>query len=129
MKLKGSLLLIFLSLALAGQAMAIGTSNTMDATNEQHQVINSQKDNEIIALLIVLNRNEIVMANLVLKKGVNISVKRYAMMMHSDHEEGLKKTLKLGRELHIKPVQTKETISLMDKGQKELASLHPLQKD
>lgn len=90
---------------------------------------NIQKYGEILAWLVILNKNEIELAKVALKKNVDSPVKQYADMMVKDHTKNLKATLTLSEKIDIKPQKTTEVLSLKEKGKKELATLSPLKKE
>ncbi|STX28201.1 Predicted outer membrane protein [Legionella beliardensis] len=99
-------------------------TNTTGAQNNNTQ--KNQMDGQILAVLVVLNQNEISAADLVSKKkGVNSSVASYAKMLSKEHNKNLKETLKLSRKIGA-PVQNDTANSLKQHGENELATLNPL---
>jgi len=86
----------------------------------------SQKDEEIVAFLIVLNNNEIAAANKVSEKTVNKNVGSYARLMTKDHKQNLNETLKLSKKTQLQPLKTETVIALEQKGKDEIIVLSPL---
>jgi putative membrane protein len=86
----------------------------------------AQDDKDIMAVLIVLNKNEINAANEALKQSKNTDVDDYAHMMKKHHTENLNETMKLKDELHAHVKDNSDAKDLKDAGKKEgkeLASL------
>lgn len=101
--------------------MCFAFSSVFSATEKA-----TSSDSEIIAFMIVLNKNEIAAADLTKQKTVNKDIRNYADLMLKEHEKNLNDTEKLSKKQNIEPVDTKMVISLKDKGKKEMNTLTPL---
>jgi putative membrane protein len=86
----------------------------------------SVNENDVLATLVVLNKNEIAIANLAGKKNTSPTIKHYTQVLRKDHTQNLNETLKLSRELHANLQPTNQVAALQKKGQEELAILQPL---
>lgn len=84
------------------------------------------KDPEIVAFMIVLNKNEIAAADLTKLKKVNKQVNNYADLMLKDHNKNLIETENLSVKQQIKPIYTEAIVALKDKGKVEMDTLTPL---
>lgn len=91
--------------------------------NPQQQSAQANKDGEIIAFLVVLNKNEIDASKEALKKNLRPSVRRYAVMLNHDHNRNLRKTLIVSRKTGIEPQNTDATEALKEKGKELLTNL------
>lgn len=87
---------------------------------------NDKQDGEIIATLIVLNKNEIALAKEALIKVRNPAVRKYAHLLKREHTKNLNQTLKLSKKTDINPVETATVITLKQDGEKELLALSSL---
>lgn len=99
------------------------SENTASNSNENPQ---NQKDGEILAVLVVVNKNEIAAANEALKKSSSPAVKKYAEMLKKEHTKNLKQTMAVSKKTGIAPVETDKTNSLKEEGKKELDNLSTL---
>lgn len=114
-------------LALAVSPLYAATPTTpTDAPAGTQAQADTKKDGEVIAYLVVLDKNELSAAQIVSKKKVSREVKSYAKLMKKDHGKNLNETLKLSKKMHQKPVETEMVISLREKGKQELSSLATL---
>jgi len=86
----------------------------------------TSKDPEIVAFMVVLNKNEIAAADLTKQKTVNKDVKKYAALMSKEHNKNLSDIEKLSKKQNIKPVDSDMVVSLQDKGKEELNTLNAL---
>ena len=84
------------------------------------------KNGEMIALLILVNKHEIELAKLALSNAQNPQVKAYADMMIKDHGANLEKTQTLEKTLDIKPVKNDLVLSMEKQGMKETHNLNKL---
>lgn len=130
----------FLSLVfacLASNAFAVSPS---DATtnpnaptmNQQQQAAqptgpaqNAQanKDGEVVAFLIVVNKQEVAASKAALNRKLSPGVRKYALRLNRDHSKGLKDTLRLSDKTGIQPVETDAINSLKEKGKQDLNNL------
>ena len=88
--------------------------------------VQTQKDGEILAFLMTVDKNEIAIAKLALKKHTTPAIKKYAQMLKQQHTQNLKQALKLSKKTGITPVDSATVISLQKDGAKGLATLSPL---
>lgn len=86
----------------------------------------TQKDGEIIAILITVDKNEIALAKLALKKETTPAIKKYAQMLKMQHTQNLQEALKLSKKISLTPVDTSTVTSLQKEGVKGLATLSHL---
>jgi putative membrane protein len=91
------------------------------ATKEQ-----KQKDGEIVAFLVTLNKNEIAAAKQAMKKSKTASVKQYATMLNKQHTQNLADTLKVSKKIGIAPNNTAAVVQLQQNGKEELVGLAAL---
>ena len=98
-------------------------SNSMDAASTKTQM---QKDSEIIAILITVNKNEITAAKEALRKTATPAIKQYARMLKKEHTQNLNDTLKLSKKINLPPIVSATVISLKKEGSKELITLTSL---
>lgn len=84
------------------------------------------KDGEIIATLIVLDKNEIAAANLAAKKNLSPGLKKYVNTLRKDHAKNLDDTMKLSKKIKESPNQTGEVNALHQQGKQQIAILEPL---
>lgn len=122
MKLKIFFFIIF-SLLLSSTSYASLIRNEripaiVKTTNEQKLI-----DGEIIAWLIIVDKNEIAAAHQVLRKSHNPMVREYANMMVRDHSKNLQQTAFISRKMQIRPISTKKVDELLEAGKNELTSL------
>lgn len=137
--------LALLSLVLTASVNAATNSNSTQMTttttpaNKSNSMMNhdmhpsmngkmqqNQKDGEVIAFLIVLNKNEINAAKTAMSKHVHPEVKSFATMLYSDHNQNLQNTLKLSKQIGQSPVESNQVASLKQKGKQEKAHLKSL---
>ncbi|RUR10990.1 DUF4142 domain-containing protein [Legionella sp. km772] len=83
-------------------------------------------DQEIVAGLVVLNNNEITVADLALGKANDKHVKEYAKLMKKEHDKNLKETLKISKKQDITPVDDQNVTDLKTQGQQEASDLNKL---
>lgn len=102
-------------------AMALVGFSSFAATEEA-----SSKDSEIVAFIMVLNKNEIAAADLTKHKKANKAVEGYADLMIKEHSKNLMDTEKLSKEQKIAPVDSEMVVSLRNKGEEEITTLTPL---
>jgi len=123
---KKSILTIAILLA-TSTSFALDTPDAAAKTSKASaQTQASQKDKEIVAFLIVLNKNEIAAAQVALHKEVNSKVKAFATLMTTQHTQNLEETLKLSADDKIQPHDNAMVLSLKKAGKKELGVLTPL---
>ena len=107
----------------------IFSGNATAATPEfskKNGTAQTQKDGEIVALLIVLNKNEIAAAKEALKKVKNPTIKQYAKMLKKEHTKNLSEALTLSKKMDIAPVETVTVMVLKQDGKKEMITLAAL---
>lgn len=86
-------------------------------------ISNSLNDNEIIGTLVVVDKNEIALADKAIKKTTDPVIKQYAVLLKKDHTQNLKETLKLSGHLKL-PVEENQSVRLLKEGGKiELSKL------
>jgi putative membrane protein len=107
----------------AATSYSESTNNTTPAHTENAQ---TQKDGEIIAIVIAVNKNEIAAAKEALTKKTTPAIKRYAQMLKQQHTQNLNKILKLSKKIGVAPLETATAVSLQQDGAKELATLSSL---
>lgn len=122
-----------LLLSLCASTMAFAASNQMNQNNhmstpttQQHAVTSSKADGEVIGFLVVLDQNEMAAAKDAMSKKVNPKVKAYAKMMWNDHNQNLKKTMKISKKINQAPLQNSQVASLQRSGKKMESNLSPL---
>lgn len=92
----------------------------------QNSKAHTQKDGEIIAILLVVNKNEIAAAKEALKKTTNPAVKQYAQMIEKEHTKNLQETLKTDKKIGVTPIAGKIAVTLKQDGKKELIAISVL---
>jgi putative membrane protein len=86
-----------------------------------------QKDAEIIAVLVTLNKNEVAAAKEALKKAKTPAVKKYAKMLKQEHTANLAATLKVSKKIDIAPLNSvAAVVALQQGGKEELVALEAL---
>lgn len=85
-----------------------------------------QKDGEIIAVLIAVDKNEIALAKEALKKQITPAIKQYARLLKRQHTQNLNETLRLSKKSGIAPIDTALVTVLQQDGAKGLVSLSTL---
>jgi len=113
--------LLMLGISVMGTAMA-----TTPATKTDHS---TSKEGAAIAWVMVLDNNEIGVANLALQKSKNTQVRDYAQMLYRDHSANLNQTTELSKSLNESPVYDKSALSLKAEGKQMKAKLMPLKGD
>lgn len=86
----------------------------------------TSKDSEIVAFMIVLNKNEIAAADVTKQKKVKNDIKEYADLMLKEHNKNLAKAEKISTKQKIEPLDTEKVVSLKEKGKEEINTLTPL---
>jgi putative membrane protein len=86
----------------------------------------ASKDSEIVAYMIVLDKNEIAAAKLTRQKKATKEVNDYAKLMLKEHTKNLNIIEKLRKKQNIKPIDTQVVIALKDKGNEGVNTLTPL---
>jgi len=112
-------------------SICIGTSiltATSYAANEPTKTDKAQvqKDGEIIAFLMTVDKNEIALAKLALTKETTPAIKKYAQMLQTQHTQNLHEALMLSKKINLAPVDTATVISLQKNGVNGLATLSHL---
>ena len=115
-------LLIFI---LVGTSFFTASSYAANASDVP-STAQTNKDGEIIALLVAADKNEIAVAKEALKKGTTPAVKHYAKLLKLQHTKNLNGALKLSKKIGIAPIETATVISLQEDGAKELVTLSSL---
>lgn len=123
--------LIFVFIALFFSASSIFAATETTNTSKDTQIQNSQnKDAHILGWLIVLDKNEITVADQALKRKLNGKVKDYADYLKKQHIDNLKETLKVSIKIKDKPELGSDAKDLKQAGEsvaKELKSLNDQQ--
>lgn len=104
-----SFLIVFVSFF---SIMSLAASNDM-----------RKKEGEIVADLMVVNKNEISAAELALKRSSNPGVRNFAEEMLRDHGNNLQMIKMLSQKLNITPEASRASKGLMLKGRSDLAKL------
>lgn len=86
----------------------------------------AQHDQKIIGFLETLDRNEIAVSQLALKKDIPQAIKNFAQMMVTEHSHDLQATIKLGQEEKIPALMSARAQHLKMKGQHTLKKLNTL---
>lgn len=86
----------------------------------------NKADAEVLATVIAMDLNEVLAASEAQKKKVSQPVLDYAKMLHEEHGMNMGKTLKLGQQINVTPVDTAAVEQLKVKGAGELAAMIPL---
>jgi putative membrane protein len=86
----------------------------------------SQKDGEIIAILVTLNNNEIAVAREALKKSKNPNIKQFAKLLKKSHTQNLNEILKISKKTGISPVQSATVLTLKQEGKEDKMTLAQL---
>ncbi|MGC1181964.1 DUF4142 domain-containing protein [Legionella sp.] len=107
----------------ATNSYAATEPNTNSLKNRKAQ---TQKDGEIIAILITVDKNEIALAKLALKKNTTPQIKNYAQMLKTQHTQNLNEALKLSKKIGLAPVDSSTVSFLQKEGVKGLATLSTL---
>lgn len=85
-----------------------------------------QKDGEILAVLIAVDKNEIALAKEALKKQTTPAIKQYAHILKREHTQNLNETLRLSKKIGIAPIDTALVTSIQQDGAKGLVTLSSL---
>lgn len=134
MKLRMLVMLVFTSL-LNVPVIALDTSHEIVNPQKPVPITDSlskidpeklQQNGEVLAWLIVLNKNEIAAANETMRHSIDSAVKKYAQLMRSDHTANLNETKRLSQTIHIKPVVTDNVKSTESEGNKIINTLKPI---
>ncbi len=83
-------------------------------------------DAEILATVIAVDMNEVLAAAEAQKKKMSQPATDYAKMLHQEHGENMGKTMKLGQQMGVTPIDTMNVDKLKIKGAGELGALIPL---
>lgn len=87
----------------------------------------TQKDGEIIALMVAVNNHEISAANEALNKTEQADIKEFAELLKNDHTRNLEKTMAISKEAQIAPFETESVVTLQNDGKNEIVSWTELQ--
>jgi putative membrane protein len=126
MNLRSLIFTSFISVFAATPLLAFSYPDNHNNPQAENQSVGDNKDGEVIATLITINKNEIAAANLAEKKQISPMVKNYAKLLHKDHSQNLNNTIKLSHKINERPEQTEGVIALRKHGQEEMATLQPL---
>lgn len=107
-------------ICLTSSTFAMNKTSTISAKNHSQLFTG---DAEIIGFYKVLNKNELVLAALVLEKNVSEKVKGYAEHMKKDHTKNLQQINKVSEEIQIEARRTPKVDALKKKGKKALHAL------
>lgn len=99
-------------------------SHSMPTTLDKQK--GSDKDAEIIALLIAVDKNEMAAAKKSIKKSTSPAIKEYSNMLYQEHKNNLDEAMKISKQTGIRPVQTSKTMSLKEDGKKDMAAFSSL---
>lgn len=80
----------------------------------------------VIGTMLVLNKNEINAADIVLKRNVNHDVRSFALMIQKGHTTNLQMWQSLSHQLNLKPVWSPTSRKLKAQGAALLAKLKPM---
>ena len=83
-------------------------------------------DAEVLATLLAVDMNEVNAAAQAQTKKISQPVMAYAKMLHKEHGMHIEKTMKLGQQIGVQPVNTKNVEKLQMKGAGELAAIVPM---
>lgn len=86
----------------------------------------ASSDAEIMAMLVVLDENEVGAAMTAQQKKLSQPLLDYAKTLHQQHGKNMQDTLQLGMKIGVTPLETKATEALHIKGAQALAKLVPL---
>lgn len=92
-----------------------------------YTAVQKQTDARILGGMIVLNKNEISLAQLAQQKTNNPAVRNYALWMEKAHSQNLNETLKLSQQLGLHPMEGDVARMLQQKGRQEMKTLSRLQ--
>ena len=84
-------------------------------------------DAEVLAMVAAIDENEIMAADVAMRKKLSPQVQGFAQMMHNEHGRNVEDTYKLGLKLKVTPLETSRVEVMKFKGAGELAALVPLQ--
>lgn len=106
---------------------ALENTSTTPADNTSQAAPTANQDNDTVAWLMTLNKNEITLAKVVLKRKVNSDVKAYAQKMIKDHSKNLKDLVALSKKEKIQPDENAADVAaLKQQGQDGLTKLTAL---
>jgi len=127
--MKSKFYLSFMVAVCMGLSLFAVGSNAAHELTHKYEAKNTvtPKDNEIIGVLMVLNKNEIAVANAVLKKTSNPVIIKYARMLKKEHTKNLNKTLRISKKIGAMPIESAVSKKLQRHGEDELRVLSTLQ--
>ncbi len=99
----------------AETTMASAPTAKTVAYSKQNQIT----DRQIIADIMVIDRNEMHAAALVLKRNVDPAVKNYAMFLKTHHTKNFHQIQKLSKSLQLKPLGSQLSKSMAKQGKKD----------
>jgi len=123
-KVLSSIISIFVGISIF--ATSSYAANSSDTTSPQVGNAQTQKNGEIIAILMAVDKNEIAAAKEALKKDTTPAIKQYAQMLKTQHTQNLNAVLKLSKKIDVAPIETATVTSLQKEGAKKLVSLSAL---
>jgi putative membrane protein len=125
-KMKAKLVISAIALSLLCSSGFVAANTHHNSANTKATSQEMQQDDNAIAVLIVLNKNEINAGKEALKKSKNSTVREFAKHMEKQHTANLNDTLKVMRKIHASDKPTTESKDLKEKGKKELTELSSL---
>lgn len=93
---------------------------------EEAQTASVSADAEVLAMVIASDLNTILAAMQAQQAKISQPIMAYAKMLHEDHGMNMVKTLKLGKEIGVEPIETADVDKMKVKAAGELAALIPL---
>jgi putative membrane protein len=122
-KIISALLVSALSCTPIFAAASHDTGKSTSAATSSVKNKQTQKDADILGVLVVLNNNEIAAGNEASKKATDPKVKDFAEMMVKQHTQNLDDTMKLSEKINIKPMDTTKSNSMKKQGKMQLDKL------
>lgn len=90
------------------------------------KVQGDKENGEVLGFVGAVSENEIIAAIAASKEDLDPQVAEYAKMLHTGHGKNLEETMKLGQQIKVTPLETKDVDKLRVKGAGELAKIVPL---
>ena len=126
MKLKLFACALVISTASTGYSYAFENTNKQQNSTVMSTKLQKKTDDRIATSLIILNNNEIKMAQMAERKSQDKNVIGFAQWMIREHSHNLKETEQLMKKLNLTAVKGKVSHQLMQKGKAGSKKLAPL---
>lgn len=122
------MLSLFLITTTVSVSWALDPNDDMptDQMTSQESPSKNKADGTMVKWLIVLDKNEIALANEAMKRPINPKVRDYARFLFKEHNQNLRQTLALSERDRIQPRSSDAAMSMKENGKKELAKLKTL---